>query len=203
MQRRDPSASLRRLMCGLALMLLVVRLAAPALAQPTSSTPEYDWVIAGGRVIDPETGLDALRHVGIRNGRIAALSETPLAGQHVLDARGHVRLTDFGLSKEGINDNVSGAHSFCGTPYYVSPELIQNCRMDEVNRAGYSKDVDWWALGVLTYEMMHGEPPFMEDDQMRALLKLIGRDPRFQNGQPVVQPAYYERSCQNTYCVSS
>lgn len=90
MQRRDPSASLRRLMCGLALMLLVVRLAAPALAQPTSSTPEYDWVIAGGRVIDPETGLDALRHVGIRNGRIAALSETPLAGQHVLDARGHV-----------------------------------------------------------------------------------------------------------------
>lgn len=43
----------------------------------------------------------------------------------------------------------------------------------------------------------------MEGDQMRALLKLIGRDPRFQNGQPVVQPAYYERSCQNTYCVSA
>ena len=47
-------------------------------------------VLMGGRVIDPETALDAPLHVGILNGRIAALSETPLDGERVLDARGHV-----------------------------------------------------------------------------------------------------------------
>jgi serine/threonine protein kinase len=57
----------------------------------------------------------------------------------LLDARGHVRLTDFGLSKEGISDNVSGAHSFCGTPEYLAPEIL--------NRQGHGRAVDWWSLG--------------------------------------------------------
>jgi N-acyl-D-aspartate/D-glutamate deacylase len=52
--------------------------------------PEYDLVLEGGRVIDPETGLDAPLHVGIADGKIAALSEAPLSGQRVLDVRGHV-----------------------------------------------------------------------------------------------------------------
>jgi N-acyl-D-glutamate deacylase len=46
----------------------------------------FDLVVANGRVIDPETGLDAIRSVGIRNGRIAAISRTPLQGRTVLDA---------------------------------------------------------------------------------------------------------------------
>lgn len=40
----------------------------------------------------------------------------------------------------------------------------------------------------------------MSQDQMKNLLQLVSRDPRFEKGQPVVQPAYYERSCQNIYC---
>ena len=55
-----------------------------------SRTPECDLVLAGGRVMDPATGLDAIRHIGIRDGRIAAISETPLAGKEVLDVSGHV-----------------------------------------------------------------------------------------------------------------
>jgi len=47
-------------------------------------------VIANGRVIDPESGLDAVRHVGIRGGTIDAISETPLGGTHVIDASGLV-----------------------------------------------------------------------------------------------------------------
>ena len=43
-------------------------------------SPGYDLVIANGRVMDPESGLDAVRHVGIRGGTIEAISETPLAG---------------------------------------------------------------------------------------------------------------------------
>jgi len=51
---------------------------------------DFDVVVANGRVIDPESGLDAVRHVGIRNGTIEMLSETPLAGARVIDASGHV-----------------------------------------------------------------------------------------------------------------
>lgn len=57
----------------------------------------------------------------------------------LLDARGHVRLTDFGLSKEGISNHQSGAHSFCGTPEYLAPEIL--------NRQGHGRAVDWWSLG--------------------------------------------------------
>lgn len=66
---------------GLAAMLL-----APGLA----GAADFDVAINGGRVLDPETGLDALRSVGIRDGRIAALAETPLAGTVEIDAGGLV-----------------------------------------------------------------------------------------------------------------
>ena len=53
-------------------------------------TPPYDLVVANGRVIDPESGLDAVRHVGIRNGKVEVLSESPLTGTRVIDASRHV-----------------------------------------------------------------------------------------------------------------
>lgn len=56
---------------------------------PPADTP-YDLVVANGRVMDPESGLDAVRHLGIRAGAIAALSSTPLAGTRVIDAAAHV-----------------------------------------------------------------------------------------------------------------
>ncbi|MEX2467995.1 MAG: amidohydrolase family protein [Gemmatimonadota bacterium] len=52
--------------------------------------PEYDLVIEGGRVIDPESGLDAVRNVGIRRGRVEILSKDPLSGRRVIEARGLV-----------------------------------------------------------------------------------------------------------------
>jgi dihydroorotase len=57
-----------------------------------SSTPgeTYDVVIAAGRVMDPESGLDAVRNVGIRGGKVAAISEGPLAGKTTIDAKGLV-----------------------------------------------------------------------------------------------------------------
>ncbi len=48
----------------------------------------YDVVIAGGRVLDPETGVDAIRHLGIRNGKIAAMSQSPLQGKRTVQAQG-------------------------------------------------------------------------------------------------------------------
>ena len=57
---------------------------------PINPLADYDLVIANGRVMDPESGLDAVRHVGIRGGTIETISETPLAGARVIDAARHV-----------------------------------------------------------------------------------------------------------------
>ena len=65
--------------------LSVVFLTLPLLAQQP-----YDIVLQGGRVIDPESKLDAIRHVGIRQGKIAAVSNTPLTGKVILDATGMI-----------------------------------------------------------------------------------------------------------------
>jgi N-acyl-D-aspartate/D-glutamate deacylase len=61
-----------------------------AAACATQPIAEFDVVVANGRVIDPESGLDAVRHLGIRGGTIAMLSENPLQGARVIDASGHV-----------------------------------------------------------------------------------------------------------------
>src|SRR5262245_43359259 len=84
----DASAAHRATIAGLRRTLLTLALAVVGIAQGAGES--YDLVIANGRVIDPESGLDALRHVGIANGRIAAISEAPLEGRVRLDATGCV-----------------------------------------------------------------------------------------------------------------
>jgi N-acyl-D-aspartate/D-glutamate deacylase len=70
--------------------LLAVLVIAGCAGLAHGATPGFDLVIRGGRVIDPQTGLDGVRDVGIRAGRIEAVSETPLTGLQVLEARGLV-----------------------------------------------------------------------------------------------------------------
>jgi serine/threonine protein kinase len=82
----------------------------------------------------------------------------------LLDATGHIRLTDFGLSKEGISNSSSGANSFCGTPEYLAPEIL--------DRKGHGRAVDWWSLGALLYEMLTGLPPFYCQDRERLFEKI-------------------------------
>lgn len=69
----------------------------------------------------------------------------------VIDSDGHCKLTDFGLSKEGIDDNFS-ARSFCGSLAYLAPEMLE--------RKGHGKSVDWYLIGVLLYEMLVGKTPY-------------------------------------------
>jgi len=59
-------------------------------ASASAQSPSYDLVIAGGRVMDPETGTDRIENVGIKDGRIAAISEAPLKGARTIDAHGLV-----------------------------------------------------------------------------------------------------------------
>jgi tRNA A-37 threonylcarbamoyl transferase component Bud32 len=70
----------------------------------------------------------------------------------LVDGDGHVRLADFGLSKEEVNSGVAGASSFCGTAEYLAPEMLR--------RTGHGTGVDWWALGMVLFEMLTGMPPW-------------------------------------------
>ena len=71
---------------------LLMLFSAPSLAQRNA---EFDIVIANGRVMDPESKLDAVRHIGIRGKSIAAISATPLKGKRVIDANGMVVTAGF------------------------------------------------------------------------------------------------------------
>lgn len=65
----------------------------------------------------------------------------------VFDSRGYVKLVDFGFAKTVGSGNKTG--SFCGTVEYLAPELIR--------RQGHDTAVDYWALGILTHELLTGE----------------------------------------------
>lgn len=69
----------------------------------------------------------------------------------LLDNSGHIKITDFGLSKDSLEGTML-THTFCGTPEYLAPEILQ--------QRGHGKAVDWWSYGTLLYEMMTGLPPF-------------------------------------------
>lgn len=79
----------------------------------------------------------------------------------LIDADGHVRLVDFGFAKQ----TKERTFTLCGTVDYLAPEVIQN--------RGHHKASDWWALGILIFEMLAGYPPFYNHDQFLAYQKIV------------------------------
>uniref|UniRef100_A0A674CSK8 Ribosomal protein S6 kinase n=1 Tax=Salmo trutta TaxID=8032 RepID=A0A674CSK8_SALTR len=71
----------------------------------------------------------------------------------LLDSEGHLVLTDFGLSKEFLEEEKERTYSFCGTIEYMAPEIIRG-------KSGHGKSVDWWSLGILMFELLTGASPF-------------------------------------------
>uniref|UniRef100_A0AAZ3S2B9 non-specific serine/threonine protein kinase n=1 Tax=Oncorhynchus tshawytscha TaxID=74940 RepID=A0AAZ3S2B9_ONCTS len=110
--------------------------------------------------------LDHLHHLGI--------VYRDLKPENILlDEAGHIKLTDFGLSKESV-DVDKKAYSFCGTVEYMAPEVV--------NRRGHTQSADWWSLGVLMFEMLTGTLPFQGKDRnetMNMILKAKLGMPQF------------------------
>ncbi|KAF2262603.1 Pkinase-domain-containing protein [Lojkania enalia] len=89
----------------------------------------------------------------------------------LLDAKGHIALCDFGLSKANLTENAT-TNTFCGTTEYLAPEVL----LDE---HGYTKMVDWWSLGVLVFEMCCGWSPFYAEDTQQMYKNIAFGKVRF------------------------
>uniref|UniRef100_A0A183DWW2 non-specific serine/threonine protein kinase n=1 Tax=Gongylonema pulchrum TaxID=637853 RepID=A0A183DWW2_9BILA len=108
----------------------------------------------------------------------------------LITAMGHIKLTDFGLSKIGLMNRATLLYEnyvdfldtqqftdkqLCGTPEYIAPEVIL--------RQGYGKPVDWWALGIILYEFLIGIVPFIADTPDLLFEKIVGDEAEFPEGE--------------------
>lgn len=91
----------------------------------------------------------------------------------LIDLDGHVRIVDFGLSKQ-LQHREKNTFSFCGSLEYMSPEML--------NKQGHGKEVDFYSLGALLYEMLTGLPPFYDEDSDVLYNSILSENINFPNG---------------------
>ena len=85
----------------------------------------------------------------------------------LFDDHGHIKLTDFGLSKE-LDKSNDANKTFCGTSDYMAPEIVK--------RSGYDKQIDWWGVGVVAYEMIFGNTPFASLNKNRLYSNIVNKE---------------------------
>jgi len=89
----------------------------------------------------------------------------------LLSEDGHIVLTDFGLSKEGLNNSFDRTGTYCGSPQYLAPEIIEG--------KIYTNNIDWWSFGIVLYEMLVGVTPFFDEDSQKMFIKILTEEIQF------------------------
>jgi len=84
----------------------------------------------------------------------------------LIDLSGHIKLTDFGLCKIGLEKDEL-TKSFCGSPEYMAPEVV--------SRSGHNYAIDYYTLGALLHELVIGLPPFYSKDTCMMMLNIVNK----------------------------
>jgi serine/threonine protein kinase len=100
----------------------------------------------------------------------------------LLDRDGYIKLTDFGLAKVVPFKT----YTFCGTPEYIPPEVLK--------MTGHGLGADWWQLGVLLYELLVGQPPFVGENPMDVYKLILRAKVRFPS-MVTTEPKDFVRRC--------
>ncbi|KIW04520.1 uncharacterized protein PV09_04275 [Verruconis gallopava] len=102
----------------------------------------------------------------------------------LIDAEGHLKLVDFGFAKK---IGKLETYTLCGTPEYLAPEVIRN--------TGHGYAVDWWALGILIYEFLVGQPPFWDQNPIKIYEQIVEGKIRFPSAMPDAARDIISRLC--------
>lgn len=102
----------------------------------------------------------------------------------MFDTEGHIRLIDFGCSKVNVT-SLQQSKTICGTPAYFAPEMI----LGRDYELGHGKPIDWWAFGILMYELYFGETPFYDDNQAKMFENILKPKVKFPLEKNVLPPA--------------
>lgn len=105
-----------------------------------------------------------------------------------LDRRFRAKLGDFGLSAQKVDDQ-ERRFTVCGTPNYIAPEVFNH------HGRGHSYEVDVWSLGVITYAILLGSPPFETDNVKKTYKRIINNDYQFPPGNLISKEACQFISC--------
>lgn len=91
----------------------------------------------------------------------------------LLTTDGHIKIADYGLCKENMPFGAT-TRTICGTPEFMAPEILEE--------QPYDRAVDWWAFGVLMYEMLLGRAPFSGEEEEDIYDSILEDEPMYPQG---------------------